>query len=69
MFIKVTAIGYQTNIATTFLENPQTVLVNSLKIWSIIPGKKGSEIKDESSRNTIIVKESIEEIYEQINKE
>ena len=69
MFIKVTAIGYQTNIATTFLENPQTVLINSLKIWSIIPGKKGSEIKDESSRNTIIVKESIEEIYEQINKE
>lgn len=69
MFIKVTAIGYQTNIATTFLENPQTVLVNKLKIWSIIPGKKGSEIKDESSRNTIIVKESIEEIYEQINKE
>ena len=69
MFIKVTAIGYQTNIATTFLENPKTVLVNSLKIWSIIPGKKGSEIKDESSRNTIIVKESIEEIYEQINKE
>ena len=69
MFIKVTAIGYQTNIATTFLENPQTVLVNSLKIWSIILGKKGSEIKDESSRNTIIVKESIEEIYEQINKE
>lgn len=69
MFIKLTAIGYQTNIATTFLENPQTVLVNSLKIWSIIPGKKGSEIKDESSRNTIIVKESIEEIYEQINKE
>ena len=69
MFIKVTAIGYQTNIATTFLENPQTVLVNSLKIWSIIPGKKGSEIKDESSRNTIIVKEPIEEIYEQINKE
>lgn len=69
MFIKVTAIGYQTNIATTFLENPQTVLVNRLKIWSIIPGKKGSEIKDESSRNTIIVKESIEEIYEQINKE
>ena len=69
MFIKVTAIGYQTNIATTFLENPQTVLVNSLKIWSIIPGKKGSEINDESSRNTIIVKESIEEIYEQINKE
>ena len=69
MFIKVTAIGYQTNIATTFLENPQTVLVNSLKIWSIIRGKKGSEIKDESSRNTIIVKESIEEIYEQINKE
>ena len=69
MFIKVTAIGYQTNIATTFLENPQTVLVNSLKIWSIIPGKKGSEIKDEFSRNTIIVKESIEEIYEQINKE
>lgn len=68
MFIKVTAIGYQTNIATTFLENPQTVLVNKLKIWSIIPGKKGSEIKDESSRNTIIVKESIEEIYEQINK-
>ena len=69
MFIKVTAIGYQTNIATTFLENPQTVLVNRLKIWSIIPGKKGSEIKDESSRNTIIVKESIEEIYEQINRE
>lgn len=69
MFIKVTAIGYQTNIATTFLENPQTVLVNRLKIWSIIPGKKGSEIKDESSRNTIIVKESIEEIYKQINKE
>ena len=69
MFIKLTAIGYQTNIATTFLENPQTVLVNRLKIWSIIPGKKGSEIKDESSRNTIIVKESIEEIYEQINKE
>ena len=69
MFIKVTAIGYQTNIATTFLENPQTVLVNRLKIWSIIPGKKGSEIKDESSRNTIIVKEPIEEIYEQINKE
>lgn len=68
MFIRVTAIGYQTNIATTFLESPQTVLINSLKIWSIIPGKKGSEIKDESSRNTIIVKESIEEIYEQINK-
>ena len=69
MFIRVTAIGYQTNVATTFLENPQIVLINSLKIWSIIPGKKGSEIKDESGRNTIIVKESIDEIYKQINKE
>ena len=68
MFIKVTAIGYQTNVATTFLENPQIVLINSLKIWSITPGKKGSEIKDESSRNIIIVKESVEEIHEQINK-
>ena len=28
-----------------------------------------SEIKDESGRNTIIVKESIDEIYKQINKE
>ena len=68
MFIKVTAIGYQTNVATTSLENPQIVLINSLKIWSVTPGKKGSEIKDESSRNIIIVKESVEEIYEQINK-
>ena len=68
MFRKVTSIGYQTNVATTFLENPQIVLINSLKIWSVTPGKKGSEIKDESSRNIIIVKESVEEIYEQINK-
>ena len=68
MFIKVTAIGYQTNVATTFLESPQTVLINSLKIWSVTPGKRGSEIKDESSRNIIIVKESVEEIHEQINK-
>lgn len=63
MLIKVTALGYKNNISTVYFDSPQTVLVNPLKIWAVVPSKKGTEILDEGGRNTIIVSESSEEIY------
>lgn len=68
VLIKVTAIGYHSNVSTTYLESPKTTFVNSLKIWTIMPGNKGTEIRDESGRNVLIVKESLEELEELLNK-
>lgn len=66
--IKVTVLGFQTSVATTFFESPKISIFNSLKMWSAIPGKKGTELRDELGRNVLIVKETPEEIYELVNK-
>lgn len=62
--IKVTAIGTQTNVSTVFFDVPKMAIINILKIWTVLPDKKGSAIRDESGKNILFVQETPEQIYE-----
>ena len=67
MLIKVTAVGIKTNISTNYFAEPLVTLVNPFKIFCAIPIKGGNtELRDESGRNTIIIKETPDEIYKLI---
>lgn len=68
ILIKLTATGYQSSAAYQSFSEPRTLLINPYKVFRIMINNKGlTEIVDESGRNTIIVKETPEEIYELIN--
>lgn len=69
VLIKLTAVGCQTSTVTQYFSEAKTVLINPFKIMCVITNKKGvTEIRDEAGRNTVLVKESPEEIYEMLNK-
>lgn len=66
--IKLTAVQVQNGSSTQYYDPPTIILVNPYKIMAVIPNKKGfTEIRDEVGKNTLIVKETPEEIYELIN--
>lgn len=69
MFIKVTAVGIKTNVSTNYFAEPLVTLVNPFKIFCVLPIKGGNtEVRDETGRNIIIVKETPDEIYELIKE-
>lgn len=69
MLIKVTAVGIKTNISTNYFAEPLVTLINPFKIFCVIPVKGGNtELRDESGRNIILVKETPEEVYKLIQQ-
>lgn len=70
VFIKLTAIGCQTPVATQSFAESRTLLINPYKIMTVMANNKGiTELRDELGKNIILVKETPEEIYDLINKE
>lgn len=66
--IKLTAVQVQNASSTQYYDPPTVILVNPYKIMAVIPNKKDlTEIRDEVGRNTLVVKETPEEIYDLIN--